>query len=185
MLPVAFLVYTLLNRAKDGAAAIYDQIGRFFNWAQMPDSSTGVFFGFDKCTRSALEYTIDVLRANWARGWITDDYDTRSAIFREIASEVSSQTGADPAGIFKWCNWCKVAAQGDSDIYGYFAGGDFTAWDSIKKTVSETVSAKAEALRETVEYGIDYETKAGSAISGLIPVIGILGACYLVKKILD
>lgn len=185
MLPIAFLLYTLLNRAKSGAAAIYDQIGRFFNWAKMPSSSTGVFFGFSGCTRSTLEYTIDVLRSNWSSDWVRDDYIGRSAVLWRISNAVANETGADANGIFKWCNWCRIAALGDSDIYGYFSGGDFTTWDSVKKTVSETISAKAEALKETVEYGVNYETKAGSTISALIPVVGILGACYLVKKILD
>lgn len=185
MLTIAFALYTLLNRAGDGAAAIYDAIGRFFDWQQMPKGYTGVFFGFDGCTRSVLEYTIDALRDNWARDWINASAETRMEIFREIAASIASQSGADDNGIYKWCFWCYVAARGDRDIYGYFAGGDFSRWDYIKKTVSETLSDKAEALRETVEYGIDYDTKAGTAISGLIPVLGILGACYLVKKILD
>lgn len=185
MLPIAFLVYTLLNKAKSGASAIYDQIGRFFSWAQMPTSSSGVFFGFAGCTRSTLEYTIDVLRSNWSSNWVRDDFEGRSAVLRRISQEISRETGADANGIFKWCNWCRIAALGDSDIYGYFSGGDFTAWDSLKKTVSETISAKAEALKDTVEYGVNYETSAGSTISMLIPVAGILGVCYLVKKILD
>lgn len=186
MLTIAFALYTLLNSAADGAAAIYDAIWRFFNKnANLPTGSTGVFFGFDGCTRSALEYTIDVLRANWSKNWISKDYNTRSVVLREIANSVASQTGADPNGIFKFCNWCYIAASGDSDIYGYFAGGDFSRWDYVKKTASEIISEKAAAISETVEYGINYETSAGSTISSIIPVIGILGACYLVKKILD
>lgn len=186
MLPVAFAVFTLLNQAANGASAIYDAIWRFFNKnSNLPTGSTGVFFGFDRCTRSALEYTIEVLRANWSSGWCTSDFDKRSSELKKIANSVASQTGADVNGIYKFCNWCYIAATGDSDIYGYFAGGDFTRWDYVKKTASEIVSAKADAIRDTVEYGINYETSAGSTISGLIPVIGILGICYLAKKILD
>lgn len=179
------LSYLLFNALTSGAAAIYDVVGRYYGWQQMPKRDDGLFFGKSGCTRKALEYTIQVLRDSFPLWSTKTDSYGRNSVFAMIGKQVSEETGADASGIKTFCNWVYMAAANDRDVYAFLSGGDYSAWDNIKKVVSETVSEKAESIAETVEYGINYETKAESTISTLIPVIGILGACYLVKKIID
>lgn len=151
----------------------------------MPKGDEGLFFGKYGCTRKVLEYTIQVMRDSFAAWSSQTTAPGRNSIFSALANQVAEQTGADASGIKTFCVWVYVAAAKDSDVYNFLSGGDYTALDNIKKVASETVSSKAEAIQETIEYGINKDTATGSTISTLIPVIGILGACYLVKKIID
>ena len=165
--------------------AIYDAIGDWYAWAQMPKNDNGVFFAFTGCTRSALEKCIEILRAN--RGaWLGADSVTANAAFSMIASETAANTGADMDGVIKFCNWVLTATRGDSDIYNYFAGGDFSRLDYWSKLISDTVTGKAERAAEIIQYGVEYESPAQKTILDRVLAAGyILGACYIVKKVLD
>lgn len=183
MLP--FLAFLAISVLTSGASNIYDAIGRFYGWAQMPKDDTGVFFGFAGCTRKVLIYTLECMRNAFAAGWYTDNYFTRSTQLKALSQQIANETGADVDGVYKWCNWVYSACTKDTDILGYMAGGEFSKIDYYKKVVSENVSEAAQQVAETVDYGIKYESPAEKKFSAVLPVIGILGACYIVKKVLD
>lgn len=183
MLP--FLAFLALSVFTSGASNIYDAIGRFYNWSEMPQDDTGVFFGFAGCTRKVLIYAIECMRNTFASGWYTSDFFTRSTQLKALAQQIANETGASAEGLYKWCSRVYSACTKDSDILGYMAGGDFSKIDYYKKVVSENVSEAAQQAAETVEYGINYESHAEKKFSAVLPVVGILGACYIVKKVLD
>ena len=165
--------------------AIYDAIGDFYGWRQMPKNDNGVFFGFAGCTRSSLEYALNLLRSNFG-SWFGIDDSARRSRFYEIAAATSAATGADVDGVNKFCNWAFVAAKGDSDIYNWFAGADFGTLDYWGKVISDTFAEKTQNIAETIEYGINYETKAEKTLfDRVLPVAGIVAACILIKKVLD
>lgn len=167
------------------ALAVYDAIRDFYGGQQLPANDSGVFFGFTGCTRSALERAAENLRAN--RGaWLGVDAATRSATFSSVASLTAAETGADIDGVIKFCNWCFVAANGDTDIKNWFNGGDFSRLDYWKKTVTETATSAAQQAAETIEYGIKYQGEPEKTLlNRVFPVVLVLGACYIVKKVLD
>lgn len=168
--------------------AIYDAIRSFYGVSgadKMPKGNTGVFFGFSGCTRSACEYAFELMRADLG-AWYDVSQAQKTAFFNRVATATANATGADRAGIVKICNWAYVAAKGDKDIYSWFAGADFSTLDYWIKTITDTVSSTASNVAETVEYGLSTETKTEKTIFGtVLPVVGVLGTCYLVKKILD
>lgn len=181
MLPIlAFLAFNMLS---SGASNIYNAIGRFYAWAQMPKGDDGVFFGYAGCTRKVLIYTIECMRNSFAAGWYTENFTTRSGLLKQLAKQVAQETGASEDGVYKWACWVYSACTKDSDILGYLAGGEFTTVDYVKKVVSETASDTAQSVAETVEYGVKYDTGTERTINKLLPVVGIAGACYIAYKI--
>lgn len=167
------------------ALAIYDAIGDFYTWQQMPKAA-GVFFGFSGCTREALESALIALRSGYGAEWIEATAAARSGYMGRVAWDISATTGADYDGIYKFLNWAYVAAKGRTDVLEWFKGGEFTAVDYYTGLISDTISDKAAAAAETIKYGLEYESPAQKTFfNTILPVAGILGACYLVKKVLD
>lgn len=164
---------------------IYDTIGRFFGWRQMPKDDAGApFFGFIGCTRSTLESVLEGLRAD--NSWIGQTAAARSSFFNRIAWDYSAATGADYNGLVKWCNWVYVAEQGDTAVKDWLGGGRFETIDYFAKVIKEAVTDTAQAAAETIEYGVKYQGEAEKTLlNRVLPVVGIVAACYLVKKILD
>ena len=164
---------------------IYDTIGRFYGWRQMPkDDAAAPFFGFSGCTRSTLESVLEALRTD--NSWTGQTAAARSAFFSRIAWDYSAATGADYNGLVKWCNWVYVAAQGDMSVKDWLGGAEFSTLDYYLKTIKEAVSDKAQAAAETIEYGVEYQGEAEKTLlNRVLPVVGLVSACYLVKKILD
>lgn len=183
MLP--FLAFLALSVLTSGASNIYDAIGRFYSWSEMPKDDTGVFFGFAGCTRNVLIYTLECMRNTFAAGWFTPDFFTRSTQLKALAQQIANETGASAEGLYKWCSRVYSACTKDADILGYMAGGEFSKIDYYKKVISENVSETAEQVAENIEYGIKYESPAEKKFSAVLPVVSILGVCYLVKKVLD
>lgn len=173
-----------VSNLRSGAAAIYDAVGRIFGWQQQPQDRAGLFFGLPGCTRDALEYAIVVMRDSFAVWSVETSAPARNSVFYTMARQVSEQTGADLAGVKKFFIRVYVAATKDRDIWAYLSGGDFSAWDNVKKVVSESLEAKAENVAETLEYGLTKETSAGSTLEKIIPVAGVMGVCYLAYKVL-
>lgn len=165
---------------------IYDTIGRIYGWQNMPKNDAAApFFGFSGCTRSNLESVLLAMRSDSGAG-VGLTAAARQSYFARIAWDISAATGADYNGLIKFCNWVFVAANKDSDVMDWLGGESFTTIDYIVKTITDTVSDKAQAAAETIEYGIEKETAAGKTIfDRVLPVIGIVAACYLVKKVLD
>lgn len=167
------------------ALAIYDAIGDFFSWQQMPKDS-GVFFGFSGCTREALESALIALRSGYGAEWIEATTAARSGYFGRVAWDISATTGAAYEGIYKFLNWAYVAAKGRPDVLEWFNGGEFTAVDYYTGLIADTISDKATAAVETIKYGVEYESPAQKTFfNTILPVAAILGTCYLVKKVLD
>lgn len=165
---------------------VYDIIGRWYGWNQMPKNDNDpLFFGFSGCNRSNLERVLNLLRNSWGNGWFTADPATRSAFFMELARNTAVNTMADIDGVYKFCFWVFSAAVGDNDVKNWLAGGDFGTLDYYGRIISDTLRDTAEQAVDTIEYGVKYETPAEKTIKSAIPVIGILAACYLAKKILD
>lgn len=167
------------------ALAIYDAIGDFYQWQQMPKAA-GVFFGFSGCTREALESALIALRSGYGAEWIDATAAARSGYLARVAWDISATTGADYDGVFKFLNWAYVAANGRPDVLEWFKGGEFTALDYYTGLIADTISDKAAAAAETIKYGVEYESPAQKTFfNTILPVAGILGTCYLVKKVLD
>lgn len=183
MLPI--LAFILFNSLASGASAIYEAVARVYGWQNYPKGEGGLFYGFAGCTRKVLEYALQAMRDTFSVWSVKTGAVSRNASFDALASQIAAETGADAAGIKKFLVHVYVAMTKDTDVYKWLSGGDFTAYDNIKKVVSETVEEKATAITETVEYGLQKETATGNALTALVPVLGILGACYLVKKIID
>lgn len=166
--------------------AIYDVIGNFYGWQQMPKSGNAVFFGFAGCTRDVLETALVALRSNYAASFVDLDNAARGDIFARVAWDVSASTGADYSGIVKWLNWVYVAAKGDTAVLDWLKGGAFTAFDYVTKTIKDTISSGAQQVAETIEYGASYQGQAEKTLlNRVLPVVGIVATCYLVKKVLD
>lgn len=167
------------------ALAIYDAIGDFFNWQQMPKAE-GVFFGFSGCTREALESALIALRSGYGAEWIDATAAARSGYLGRVAWDISATTGADYDGIYKFLNWAYVAAKGRADVLNWFKGGEFTAVDYYTGLIADTISDNAAAAAETIKFGLEYESPAQKTfLNTILPVAAILGTCYLVKKVLD
>lgn len=165
---------------------VYDIIGRWYGWNQMPKNDNDpLFFGFSGCNRSNLERVLNLLRNSWGSGWFTADPAQRSAYFMQLAQSTASNTLADPDGVYKFCYWVYSAAVGDSDVKKWLEGGDFGTLDYYGRLISDTLSDTAQQAKETIEYGLEYETTTEKTIKSAIPVIGLVAACYLIKKILD
>lgn len=167
------------------ALAIYDAIGDFYDWRQMPKAA-GVFFGFSGCTREALESALIALRSGYGAEWIDTTAAARSGYLGRVAWDISATTGGDYDGIYKFLNWAYVAAKGRPDVLAWFNGGEFTAVDYYTGLISDTISEKAAAAADTIKYGVEYESPAQKTFfNTILPVAAILGACYLAKKVLD
>ena len=167
------------------ALAIYDAIGDFYDWQQMPKAE-GVFFGFSGCTREALESALVALRSGYGAEWIAATAAARSGYLGRVAWDISATTGADYDGIYKFLNWAYVAAKGRADVLNWFKGGEFTAVDYYTGLIADTISDKAAAAAETIKFGLEYESPAQKTFfNTILPVAAILGTCYLVKKVLD
>lgn len=167
------------------ALAIYDAIGDFYDWQQMPKAE-GVFFGFSGCTREALESALVALRSGYGAEWIDATAAARSGYLGRVAWDISATTGADYDGIYKFLNWAYVSAKGRADVLNWFKGGEFTAVDYYTGLIADTISDKAAAAAETIKFGLEYESPAQKTfLNTILPVAAILGTCYLVKKVLD
>lgn len=165
---------------------IYDTIGRFFGWQQMPKNDAAApFFGFAGCNRSTLESVLDALR-DGAANWLDQNAAARSSYFARVAWDFSASTGADYNGLLKWCNWIYVAANGESAVKEWITGGDFSTLDYYAKVIKEAIKDTSQEAAETIEYGVKYQGETEKTlINRVLPVVGIVAACYLVKKILD
>lgn len=164
--------------------AVYDAIRDFYGGQQMPEGNTGLFFSMTGCTRSALERCAENLKANHG-AWLGTDAATRKTTFSNVASLTAAETGADIDGLYKFCNWCFVAANGDKDIYNWFTGGDFSRLDYWGKVANEFIEGKKQYVSESIELFAQQTETEKTLINRILPVIGILGACYIVKKVLD
>lgn len=143
------------------------------------------FFGFSGCNRSTLESVLEALRVNSA-AWLGQTAAARSDYFARIAWDYSASTGADYNGLLKWCNWVYVAANGDSAVKDWLGGSEFTTIDYYTKVIKEAVSDTAQEAAETLEYGVKYQGEAEKTLlNRVLPVVGLVAACYLVKKVLD
>lgn len=166
---------------------IYNKVGFFFGWRNIPMHSTeGVFFGFEGLTRPVLTDAIEALKANAAYlNFENDSKENRDFWFEEAYKDLlnSGKTGgAAKSGFIKWFNWLYVAAAGDKDIKDYFGGKPY----SFTEYITDLIYDKAGDVSETIEYGL----KQPSAIPDLlIPtkanfwkwlIIG--GAAYFVLK---
>lgn len=166
--------------------AIYDAIGDFYKWQQMPKNGNDVFFGFAGCTREALESALIAMRDRYGSEWIGATADARSGYIGRVALDISAKTGADYNGINKFLYWAAVAAKGRQDVMSWFNGGEFTAVDYYVNLIKDTISDKASSAVETIKYGVEKESPAQKTFfSAILPVAAILGTCYVVKKVLD
>lgn len=172
------------------ALAIYDTIGDFYSWREIP-RLVGVFSGYSGCTRPVLEDMLIVLRSTYADGeWITDDKSARERYFGRIAWDISATTGADYNGLLEFLNWVFVAAKGSPDVRAWFNWKetnpiyDFTT--SAADTITQTASTISTAATDVIKFGYEtiQETKK-TLFGSILPVVAILGTCYLVKKVLD
>ena len=168
------------------ALAIYDAIGDFFNWQNVPKKNGPYFLGFSGCTREVLENSLIALRSGYGAEWIDATAAARSGYLGRVAWDISATYSADYDGVYKFLNYAYVAAKGFPDVLSWFNGGEFTAVDYYTGLIADTISDKAAEAVETIKYGVEYESPAQKTFfNTILPVAGILGTCYLVKKLLD
>lgn len=139
------------------AKNIYRTMYEYYNGANMPDDNTGVFFGFANYTKDKLIYTIEFLRRQYSLGWFTNNYNQRKEAFDRIANAlyIAFDQTVSKSGIVKFCNWVYSWAKGDADAAAYFAGSsDWSLFDSVWRSVTDTVSDKVSNAVETIDYGL-------------------------------
>lgn len=137
------------------AENIYNAVGRFYGWQQMPKTSTGVFFGFPGMTRAVMIDAIEALQMY--SSYLTfnnDEQSNKNFWFNEAYNELKREGktgGAAKEAFTKWFNWLYVAAAGDSDIKDFFGGKPYTTADYIGSIIAD----KLADVSETVEYGLE------------------------------
>lgn len=139
------------------AKNIYRTMYDYYQGANMPDDSTGVFFGFANYTKDKLIYTIEFLRRQYSLGWFTDDYNQRKEAFDRIANAlyIAFDQTVSKSGIVKFCNWVYSWAKKDQDAAAYFSGSsDWSLFDSVWRSVTDTVGEKVSNAVETIDYGL-------------------------------
>lgn len=188
-LPIIFATFSLLSDSS--VYNIYNAIRRFYNNnANLPDNDTGLFFqasgsGFVGCTKKVLLKVIEVLQQT--AGWLdAPDNVQRQAIFTQLSQQIATVANCDPAGILKFCNWCYIAAVGDSNVYKYFStpGSKYTIVDDLVAQVSTGISSKVDTAKEYVDYLVT-PSSSTTVYARINPVIkwAILGtAAYIVIK---
>lgn len=165
---------------------IYNKIGDFFGWRNMPKDSSGVFFGYAGLTRAVMIDAIEALQANSSYlNFENDSKENRDFWFEQAYKDLlnSGKTGgASKSGIIKWFNWLYVAAAGDKEIKDFFGGKPYSFTDYITGVISDKVSS----AKETIEYGLEQPAAIPDL---LIPttenfwkwlIIG--GAAYIIYK---
>lgn len=185
------LAYSMFDSFKTGVAGIYDVIYKFYGGQQLPAYyGSGVYYGYTGCTRIVLEYTLCLLRENYALWFEVDDEQMKSA-FNEIAAQVAQQTGADATGIYKWCFWVFNATRRNETVRDYMSGGSYGLIDAVTTKAEEAKEAIQQAA-ENIEYGLTYQSDFEKGISsifggfkGLLPVVAVVGGLLLMKKIID
>lgn len=141
------------------AKNIYRTLYSYYNGAQLPDDSTGVFFDFANYTKDKLIYTIEFMKRQFCLGWFTQDYTVRSNAIDKIARSLYTafNQSVSIAGIKKFCNWVYSFATKDQDAANYFSGNsDYSYFDALFKDVSNNLGDKVTNALETVEYGVKY-----------------------------
>ena len=189
-LPIILGIFSVL--ADDSARNIYARVRAFYqNNENLPDMLGNWFFsysnppGFYGVTKSVLIKTIEVLHETG--GWLDGSDVTRKLIFENIASLVAEATNCDRAGIVKFCNWCFVAANGDTSIYKYFSNpaAKYTVFNKIADAVSDTATKTKDTVIDMAEYAV---TPSATAKAGINPIIkyAIIGAVgyFVINKIL-
>lgn len=175
------------------AKNIYRTMYEYYNGRQLPDNNAGVFFGFANYTKDKLIYTIEFLRRQYSLGWFTDNYDQRQAAFDRIASAlyVAFDQTVAKSGIVKFCNWVYSWAKNDPDAAAYFSGSsDWSLFDSVWRSVTDTVGEKVSSAVETIDYGmkvpsLDYVTPKTNTLIKWALIIGggLLVVNYISKKL--
>lgn len=183
VLPIAFIVYKMTKSDEEN---IYNAIRRFYsNASKFPTDDTGLFQGFPGVTKKVCEYIIATLKNNYAGGWFTSGF--KDEYINPIVDAIVTETGADRAGVRRFCSHVFVAAQGDKDIFNYIAGGSYSGLDDLNKQIREGVSSAADTVRENIEYMASVETPIGSFFSSfgnVLPLFGFALAGYAIYKIL-
>lgn len=137
---------------------IYNAVGRFFGWQNIPQNDTGVFFGFAGMTRPVMIAAIEALQRNSAYlDFKTDNRENRDFWFNAAYLDIVSMnaTGGAPVEAFtKWFNWLYVAAAGNDDIRAYFGGRPYSVADYVGAIIGE----KLTDAKETIEYGLEQES---------------------------
>lgn len=176
----------------DSAKNIYKTMYSFYGGQQMPDNSTGVFFGFANYTKDKLIYTIEAMKRNYSLGWFTSVAQTRANAIAKISRALYTTFNQSVSydGIKKFCNWVYNFAKADEDAANYFSGNsDYTYFDALFKDVSNNVGNKVSNAIETIEYGIKYPSidkitpSTGTVVKwGLIIGGGLIAVNFISKK---
>lgn len=171
------------------ASNIYNLVGNFYGWRNMPETS-GVFFGFANMTKNVMIDAMEALRANSAYlNFKNDSKSNRDFWFNEAYNDLvkdGKTGGASKDAFIKWFNWLYLAAAGNETIKEYFGGKPYSLTDYVFDTIKDSVTGAASSAAETIEYGMNVD----SAIPDLLKpttsnfwkwlIIG--GATYFVLK---
>ena len=136
------------------AQNIYNAVGNFYQWQQMPESR-GTFCGFENMTRAVLIDAIEALQSNAAYlNFQSDSKENRDFWFNEAYKDLKASgkdAGAHYSGFIKWFNWLYVAAAGNKSIRDYFGGKPYT----LSEYVGEVIGEKLSNVADTIEYGLE------------------------------
>ena len=175
------------------AENIYRAMYRYYAGRQMPDNSTGVFFGFANFTKDKCIYCIEFLRRQYGLGWFTPDVTERKTALNRICNAlyVSFNQSVSKDALYKFCSWVYSWARNDEDAAKYFSGeANYSFFDDLVKNVSEKVGSGVSNVVETVSYGVNYPSldkitpSSGTLVKwGLIVGGGLLAVNYVSNKL--
>lgn len=146
---------------------------------------TGVFFGYANFTRDKLYYCIEYLKKNFSRGWFNEDFDERSTILHELASQLYSifWNQVDVAGIYKFLSWVYNFTRNDVTALNYFQGGQYSSLQNMIDTATQKIVEPASEAIETIKYGVSYPTMKLS--NPLVKWGLIIGGGYVIFKLIN
>lgn len=175
------------------AKNIYNTMYSYYDGQQMPDDNTGVFFGIANYTKDKLIYTIEFLRRQYSLGWFTEDFNQRKEAFNRIANAlyIAFDQTVPKSGISKFCSSVYAWARKDPDAAAYFSGSsDWSLFDSVWRSVTDTVGQKVSNAVEIIDYGmktpsLDVVTPSKNQLIKWALIIGggLLVINYVSKKI--
>lgn len=168
------------------ANKVYEAVYKFYGGRQLPNDESGVFFGFDGCTKVVLLYTINAMRDNWDLGWFTGNDTTRAAAFSEIAADVWTNSGfkASIQGIIKFQYWVYAATKSNANLQRYFSGGEYGQLTNISDALTNAVSTVTNTAVDIVKTVVTVPSESAGLVAKWAPAVKWAAIIWGASKIL-
>lgn len=132
-------------------------VNYYDNNANLPTTSSGVFFGFANYTPEYLYSTIYYAREYFSKNWI-ENKTARENLAKEIAQIFGGKI--ESAGINKFLAWLSVAQKNVPAIYSYLAGGTLTPSQAAISAVSSSAEQNKTGLPTSTVSSVRSATEA-------------------------